>query len=378
VVLGGEPIQPAKLLNLQAPRPEFINGYGPTECTAVVAYHRLSCDLECYRNGSVPLGRPISNTKIYILDAHGEPAPIGVAGELYIGGVGVARGYLNRPELTAARFVADPFAGEAGARMYRTGDLGRWLCNGTIEFLGRNDFQVKLRGFRIELGEIEARLLEHSGVREAVVLAREDSPGDKRLVAYYVGNTSLSAEGLRAHLATLLPDYMLPSAYMRLDALPLTPNGKLDRGALAAPEGDAYVRAGYEVPVGATEEVLAQIWAELLGMERVGRHDNFFELGGHSLIAARAIARVREVLAVELALRALFEAPTIHALAERIDEARREGGIVLWQSDWICCRARVRLESGDGHRTEPAHVRRWGRQAEIGDRSREPDELTKA
>ena len=226
-----------------------------------------------------PDGPPIANTRIYILDGHGEPVPIGVAGELYIGGAGVARGYLNRPELTAERFVADPFAGEPGARMYKTGDLGRWLADGNIEFLGRTDFQVKVRGFRIELGEIEARLSEHAGVREAVVVAREDSPGDKRLAAYWTGNEELSAEGLRAHLAASLPDYMVPAAYMRLDALPLTPNGKLDRKALPAPEGAAFASRGYEAPRGEAEETLARLWAELLKVERVGLARQFLRAG---------------------------------------------------------------------------------------------------
>ena len=218
------------------PRAELHNLYGPTEddgrvstCTAI--------DADAAHQVVAASAVRYANTRIYILDGHGEPVPIGVAGELYIGGAGVARGYLNRPELTAERFVADPFAGEPGARMYKTGDLGRWLADGTIEFLGRNDLQVKIRGFRIELGEIEARLVEHAGVREAVVVAREDSPGDKRLVAYYVGGEELSAEGLRAHLAAALPDYMVPAAYVRLEALPLTPNGKLDRKALACAGG---------------------------------------------------------------------------------------------------------------------------------------------
>jgi amino acid adenylation domain-containing protein len=287
------------------------NHYGPTETHVVTSF---SLPTDTTRWAVLPsIGRPIANARIYILDGYGEPVPIGVTGELHIGG------YLNRPELTAERFVADPFAGAADARMYRTGDLGRWLPDGTIEFLGRNDFQVKIRGFRIELGEIEARLGAHSGIREAVVVAREDSAGDKRLVAYYVGEgeDAVDAEALRAHVAAALPDYMVPSAYVRLDALPLTPNGKLDRKGLPAPEGAAYVRRGHEAPAGVAEEALAGIWAELLGVDRVGRHDNFFELGGHSLLAVTLIERMRQQ-DLQVDVRAVFAAPTLAGLAAAV------------------------------------------------------------
>ena len=246
-----------------------------------------------------PIGRPIANTRIYLLDSHGQPVPLGAVGEMYIGGAGVARGYLNRPDLTAERFLADPFTPHEGGRMYRTGDLARYLPDGNLEFLGRNDHQVKIRGFRIEPGEIEARLTEHAAVREAVVMAREDVAGDKRLVAYVtlaLENPVESDEligALRSHLGAHLPDYMIPAAFVRLDTLPLTPNGKLDRKALPAPDGGAYTRRGYEAPQGEVETTLAQIWEELLGVEQVGRHDNFFELGGHSLLAVRLINRVR-------------------------------------------------------------------------------------
>ncbi|MFN5452028.1 condensation domain-containing protein, partial [Bradyrhizobium sp.] len=260
------------------------------------------------------IGRPISNTQIYILDEHGEPVPIGVAGEIYIGGAGVARGYLNRPELTAERFVEDRFSGEAGARLYRTGDLGRWLGDGTIAYLGRNDFQVKIRGFRIELGEIEARLSEQAGVRDVAVIAREDGPGDQRLVAYYVSDAAIGAEELRGHLAALLPDYMVPSAYVHLERLPLTPNGKLDRKALPAPEGTAFAVQAYEPPQGEIEEAVARIWAELLGVERIGRHDNFFALGGHSLLAVTLVERMRRA-GIAADIRTLFATPSLAALA---------------------------------------------------------------
>src|SRR6202012_2053264 len=221
--------------------------------------------------------------------------------------------YLNRPELTAERFLPDPFSTEAGVRMYRTGDLGRWLADGNIEFLGRNDFQVKIRGFRIELGEIEARLAEHPGVREAVVVAREDTPGDKRLVAYYtvpvtdgLEAESLSAEPLRLHLSASLPEYMVPAAYVRLQSLPLTPNGKLDRKALPAPDSTSYSKSVYEPPRGETEIKLAELWAEVLKRDQMGRQDNFFEIFGHSLLAIRVIARVREALKVEIVIKDLF------------------------------------------------------------------------
>jgi len=280
----------------------------------------------------IPIGRPIANARIYILDPHGEPVPVGVAGEMYIGGTGVARGYLNRPELTAERFLQDWFVEEFGARMYRTGDLGRWLPDGTIEFLSRNDDQVKIRGFRIELGEIEATLASHAGIREAVVIAREDEPGEKRLVVYYTpaktervlkGESSkpegvvVGAEQLRAHLAAKLPEYMVPAAYVRLERLPLTPNGKLDRKALPAPEANAYCRRGYEEPQGEIETILAAGWADLLTVERVGRQDNFFELGGHSLLAVTMIERMRRS-GLQVDVRALFATPTLADLAASV------------------------------------------------------------
>ena len=273
-----------------------------------------------------PIGRRIPDLQVYILDGQGEPVPIGVAGELYIGGAGVARGYLNQPELTAERFVPDPFAGEAGARMYRTGDLGRWLSDGNIEFLGRNDFQVKISGFRIELGEIEARLAEHPGVREAVVIAREDTAGDKRLVAYYTPAPALpldtgvsqpdtlAAEQLRSHLSARLPDYMVPAAYVRLESFPLTPNGKLDRKVLPAPEADAYSSRGYKAPQGEeTEITLAAIWAEVLEFERVGRHDNFFQLGGDSIRIIAIVSKARN-LGIRLTPDQIFRHQTIAGL----------------------------------------------------------------
>ena len=315
VLCGGEALNVDLARALASRSHSAWNLYGPTETTIWSSVEKLKKDLS-----GVSIGRPIANTQIYIFDSHGEPVPIGVVGEIHIGGAGVARGYLNRPELTGDRFVPDPFSNGPGGRMYRTGDLGRWRSDGNIEFLGRNDFQVKIRGFRIELGEIEARLMEHEGIQEAAVLAREDRPGDKRLVAYYTAReqNSVGAQELRAHVATKLPEYMVPAAYVRLESLPLTPNGKLNRKALPTPEGDAYGVRQYEAAQGAIEELLAGIWTDLLKMERVGRHDNFFELGGHSLMGVRVITRVREALKVEVEIRDLFAWPVLQDFASAL------------------------------------------------------------
>jgi acyl carrier protein len=243
---------------------------------------------------------------------------VGVPGEVLIGGAGVARGYRNRPELTAEKFVVDPFSAAAGARMYRTGDLARWLADGTIEFLGRLDFQVKVRGFRIELGEIESVLSRHSAVKQAVVSVREDNPGDKRIVAYIVPSAGLTpaASELRLFLSRSIPDYMLPSAFVTLESLPLTPNGKVDRRALPWPDPSRTGSTDAPVaPLTPFEAVLVQIWAEVLGLERVGVDENFFALGGHSLLATQIISRVRDTFQVELPLRTLFQAPTVGELA---------------------------------------------------------------
>ncbi|OPK48737.1 non-ribosomal peptide synthetase, partial [Ralstonia solanacearum] len=320
VVLGGEPIQPAKLLALPEPRPRFINSYGPTECSDVVAWHTLDVELDRYRTASVPLGRPVRNMRLYVLDAHRQPVPTGVVGEIYIAGTGVGRGYRNLPELTAACFLTDPFHGEGQARMYKTGDLGRWLANGCLEYLGRSDDQVKLRGFRVELGDIGASLTRCEGVREAAVLAREDAPGDQRLVAYYVAEpgAAVEASALRMQLQAQLPEHMVPAAYVPLERLPLTPNGKLDRRALPAPAPDAYVRRRYEAPQGDVETMLAEIWQDLLGVERVGRNDDFFELGGHSLLAMSLMARMDE-LGLSADVRVLFTQPTLAGLAAEVE-----------------------------------------------------------
>ncbi|HEX8697018.1 MAG TPA: amino acid adenylation domain-containing protein, partial [Longimicrobium sp.] len=323
VNLAGEPLKRALVEAIFAGTQveRVCNLYGPSETTTYSTWVAMRRE----EGFAAHIGRPLANTRVYVLDAAGEPVPVGVAGELYIGGAGVARGYLDRPELTAERFVADPFGAEPGARLYRTGDLARWRADGTLEFLGRNDFQVKIRGFRVEPGEVEARLAEHPEVREAVVLAREDAPGEKRLVAYYVGE-AVGAEALRAHLAAKLPEHMVPAAYVRLEALPLTPNGKVDRKALPAPEGDAYVRRGWEAPASETEAALAELWTELLGVERVGRHDNFFELGGHSLLAVRLIQRMRR-RGLHAEVGALFTTPTLAELAGAVGRESLEAEV---------------------------------------------------
>ncbi|HET7462343.1 MAG TPA: amino acid adenylation domain-containing protein, partial [Longimicrobium sp.] len=312
LVMAGE-APGTELMTRWARGRRLLNGYGPTETTVAATNQE-------YRPGSSatpPIGRPMANVRVYLLDRAGEPVPRGATGELYVGGGGVGRGYWRRPALTAERFVPDPFGGEASARLYRTGDLARWNADGSLEFAGRVDEQVKVRGFRIEPGEIEARLLEHPEVGEAVVLARHDGAGARRLVAYYVAGEAARPEALRAHLAERLPEYMVPAAYVRLPALPLTPNGKVDRKALPAPEDDAFARRGYEAPRTGTEAVLAAIWAEVLGLERVGRHDGFFELGGHSLLAVTLIERMRRQ-GLHTDVRTLFAAPTLAALAAAV------------------------------------------------------------
>ncbi|WP_122760505.1 non-ribosomal peptide synthetase, partial [Pseudomonas viridiflava] len=323
---GGERADPAsyRALLSQAQGLRLFNVYGPTETTTFAT----TCEVRAVSEGdeSVPIGRPIGNTSIYVLDAHQRLAPKGVTGELYIGGDGVALGYLNRPELSVEKFLVDPFSDEPGAMMYRTGDLGRWMEDGQLECLGRNDDQVKIRGFRIELGEIVSCLHQLPGIGETVVLAREDEPGNVRLVAYYTSHeedTLLAPEQMRAHLQANLPDYMVPTAFIELKALPLTANGKLDRRALPKPERSALFGVSYEAPEGEFEVALAEIWAEVLQVERVGRHDHFFDLGGHSLLAMRMVSQVRQQLGVELPLGELFALGELAAVAAALSGVAR-------------------------------------------------------
>ncbi|HYT32700.1 MAG TPA: amino acid adenylation domain-containing protein, partial [Thermoanaerobaculia bacterium] len=312
ILCGGEAL-PRELANQLLARSAAVwNLYGPTETTIWSTLYRADIG-----DGSIPIGRPIANTKIYILDAHLRPLPVGVAGELYIGGAGLARGYFRRPELTLEKFIPSPFAQEPGDRLYRTGDLARYLPDGNIEYLGRIDQQVKIRGFRIELGEIEAVLSQHPGVREAVVIAREDQPGTKSLAAYLIAaEQAPTLEGLRGFLKEKLPDYMVPGSFVFLKAFPLTPNGKVDRRALPVPDQTRpELGRAYEAPRDELELRLSKIWEKALSVRPIGVHDNFFELGGNSLLAGRLFAQIQRMCRKDLSPIALFQAPTIEQLA---------------------------------------------------------------
>ncbi|PYS91302.1 MAG: non-ribosomal peptide synthetase [Acidobacteria bacterium] len=328
VIVAGEPC-PTRLVERHGetlPQASLFNEYGPTEATVWSSVHHC---LPSTRQRPVPIGRPVANTQIYLLDSQLQPVPVGVTGEVYIGGDGLARGYLNHPALTAERFVPDPFSRTPGARLYKTGDLARFRTDGQIQFVGRNDFQVKIRGHRIELSEIEFALAQHPGIKEAVVLPREKVAGDKRLTAYVVLHQAeaATAKQLREFLKEKLPEYMLPSSFVVLDTLPLTATGKVDRNALPIDESGVETDESYLAPRTVVEEVLERIFAEVLQLERVGVRDGFFELGGHSLLATQVVSRVRGALGVELPLRKLFAAPTVEGLAaailEDVGERRR-------------------------------------------------------
>ncbi|MEG4044871.1 amino acid adenylation domain-containing protein [Microcoleus sp. Pol17_C1] len=396
ILCGGEPL-PRQIANQLLLRGASVwNLYGPTETTIWSTLYQVDCKYE-----SVSIGRPIANTQIFILDRYLMPVPVGVFGELHIGGAGLSRGYLNRPELTAEKFIPNPFAEDGihasfilhpssfilSERLYKTGDLARYLPDGNIEFIGRSDHQVKVRGFRIELGEIEAVLSQYPAVREAIALVREDNPGDKRLVAYIVAKSELrGGQGdtdpthsefinhLRVFLKQKLPQYMMPSAFVLLEAMPLTPNGKIDRRSLPAPNTNtAEFENNFTGPRTPDEQLTAEIWAEVLGLERVGIHDNFFELGGHSLLATQAISRLREAFQVEVPLRSLFESPTVATITESllqyraerklkappINRASRQGGLPLsfaQQRLWFL----DQLQPGNPAYNIPAAVRLQG------------------
>ena len=331
VIIGGEALDVTMLkawYRQNAGHPaRLVNMYGITETTVHVTYCPLT-EADTERHGS-PIGRRLPDLRTYILDANRQPVPIGVSGELYVGGAGVGRAYLNREALTAERFLPDPFVSDGVARFYRSGDVARWLEDGSIDFLGRNDRQIKIRGFRVELDEIAHRLEEIPDVREAVVVGQPGIDGTPVLVAYYtvdpMATVTPGAETLRPYLSSKLPEYMVPASYVALAALPLTANGKLDYRALPAPPSDAHLAQEYEAPVGETEATIAALWSEVLGLPRVGRRDQFFELGGHSLLAVTVIARLREAVCASLGVADLFRRPRLAEFAEFVlDQQIRE------------------------------------------------------
>jgi acyl carrier protein len=323
VFCGGEPLSAeSQELFFTKLKAELHQQYGPTEtCIDVTIF-------DCRRESgprAIPIGRPIANTQAYVLDVNQRPVSVGVAGELHIGGDALAHGYLRRPELTAEKFIPSSFTDEAGARLYKTGDLARFLPDGNLQFLGRIDHQVKIRGFRVEPGEVEAALRQYPGVRDAIVLVREDNPGDKRLVGYVLvaEGVELNAGALRNFMKERLPDYMTPSAFVSLQTWPLTTNGKIDRRVLPAPDQNGYQpNEEFQQPRNEVEETLTGLWADALKLPAVGIHDNFFELGGHSLLAMRLMSRVRQRFQMEIELRVLFESPTVAGMAALIEEGQ--------------------------------------------------------
>ncbi|KAG0220637.1 hypothetical protein BGX31_010763, partial [Mortierella sp. GBA43] len=320
LVLGGEPLGPSLARSLVTQGYNVINDFGPTESTVSATTWRCPPD---FRGDIIPIGRPVIHSRIYILDKYSQPVPLGAVGEMYVGGIGVARGYLNRPDLTEERFLPDPFSHQKGARMYKTGDLVRHLPDGNLLFLGRKDDQVKIRGFRIELGEIEATLSHHPAVTAAAVIVR-DIAASKQLVAYVVARPRENlVQDLRSYLVERLPAYMVPAAFVRMDALPLTANDKLDRKALPTPNHEAFARESYEAPQNELEVTLASIWEKLLGIDNIGRHDNFFVLGGHSLLVVRMLDHLRR-LDLTVSVRTVYDSPVLHLLAQAIGRYRPE------------------------------------------------------
>ena len=343
LIVGGEALwnETVDFWRTHAPETRVINEYGPTETVVGCCVYEMTD--EATNSAAVPIGRPIDNAEIYVLDNYMQPVPTGVLGEIYIGGVQLARGYLGRPDLTAERFIPHPFASEPGQRLYRTGDVARFLANGQIEYIGRTDQQTKIRGYRIELGEIEVLLAQHEAVREVAVIAREDVIGDKRIVAYVVmiGEQESPVATLRHFLQERLPDFMMPSAFVVMDALPLSPNGKVDRNLLPMPGLSLGSREEtYVEPRTALERILAAVWSETIGVERVGVQDNFFELGGHSLLATQVLARVQEDFQVDLPLRIMFEGMTVEQMAQAVLENEAVPG----QSEKIA-QALLKIES---------------------------------
>ncbi|MGB4548066.1 MAG: AMP-binding protein, partial [Syntrophales bacterium] len=312
---------------------ELHNLYGPTEAAVDVTYWACRRDSDLHL---VPIGRPVANTQTYILNRYMQPVPIGIPGELYLGGIQVGRGYMNRPELTAEKFIPDPFRQEPGARLYKTGDLCRYLPDGNVEYIGRTDFQVKIRGLRIELGEIEFEIGQHPDIREAVVVARGEG-GDKRLVAYMIAKDGkkVNVDELRSHLKEKLADYMVPSAFIQMDFFPLTSSGKVDRRALPVPEGKRQIETLFIAPESEMEKAIAGIWKDVLKLEKVGIRDNFFDLGGHSLLLVRVMNRIQQSLGKDITIVDMFQRPTIHDLAKFLAVERKD----LLPSDVIQDRA---------------------------------------
>ncbi|WP_339383843.1 non-ribosomal peptide synthetase family protein [Fortiea sp. LEGE XX443] len=378
VIIGGEKASADKVLTWQKcidKKIKLVNGYGPTETTIVATIYDFA---EPNFTQEVPIGKPISNIQTYILDKYLQPVPIGILGELYIGGKGVARGYLNQPELTAEKFIPNPF--QEGKKLYKTGDLVRYRSDGNIEILDRVDYQVKIRGFRIELGEIEAKLVQHSVVKDALVIVREDNLNDKRLVAYIVSNHQNSEYSeitpqLRQFLKGSLPEYMIPSIFVLLEKLPLTPNGKVDRRALPIPEQTySQIAANYIAPRTPIEEQLARIWAELLKVQQVGIEDNFFDLGGHSLLLTQLVFQIRQTWQIELSLSSLWEMPTVASLAQSIETAQKIGSSTLaitsqntinWQAETVLDSA-IHPETPIRYSTEPACILLTGATGFVG------------